>query len=413
MDLKALMEEFKETTGQLKGLLDQQSQEIKLHGETSEKTAKSIEDLDKRITAMSEEIKELQLKGGRPGYGDTPKTRRSAGEIFVDSEQYKGMIARGAKSCDPVMLKEENGDGNGEPEPPAPPIPVGSFDTDGNSLVAPHWYPQIIGPQDRALRIRDLIPTSPTTSNAIEYVEETGYTVAADVVPEGEVKPASELEFGLRNMPVETIAHWIPATRQIISDAAQMRAYIDNRLVYGLKMKEEDKLIYGTGSNGDIQGIATHSGIQTYDWSDGVAGDTKVDAIRRAITLARLAEYPVTGIILNPADWEEIELTKGSDGRYLWVTVPEGGQTRLWRVPVVETTAIESGECLLGAFGLGAMIWDREQASIRISEHHDDYFIRNMLAVLAEERLALTIFRPQAFVLVDFDEAPGNGGAEG
>jgi len=413
MDLKQLMEEFKETTGQLKGLLDQQSQEIKLHGETSEKTAKSIEDLDKRITAMDEEIKELQLKGGRPGYGDTPKTRRSAGEIFVGSEQYNDMIARGAKSCDPVLLKEGNGDGNGEPEPPAPPIPVGSFGTDGNSLVAPHWYPQIIGPRDRALRIRDLIPTSPTTSNAIEYVEETGYTIGADVVPEGEVKPASELEFGLRNMPVETIAHWIPATRQIISDAAQMRAYIDNRLMYGLKMKEEDKLIYGTGSNGDIQGIATHSGIQTYDWSDGEAGDTKVDAIRRAITLARLAEYPVTGIILNPTDWEEIELTKGNDGRYLWVTVPEGGQTRLWRVPVVETTAIESGECLLGAFGLGAMIWDREQASIRISEHHDDYFIRNMLAVLAEERLALTIFRPQAFVLVDFDEAPGNGGAEG
>ena len=85
----------------------------------------------------------------------------------------------------------------------------------------------------------------------------------------------------------------------------------------------------------------------------------------------------------------------------------------MYKRQVVETTAIESGECLLGAFGLGAMIWDREQASIRISEHHDDYFIRNMLAVLAEERLALTIFRPQAFVLVNFDEAPGNGGVEG
>jgi HK97 family phage major capsid protein len=52
----------------------------------------------------------------------------------------------------------------------------------------------------------------------------------------------------------------------------------------------------------------------------------------------------------------------------------------------------------VGAFGLGAQLWDREQANIRVSEHHADYFARNMLAILAEERLAITTYRPESFV---------------
>jgi HK97 family phage major capsid protein len=59
---------------------------------------------------------------------------------------------------------------------------------------------------------------------------------------------------------------------------------------------------------------------------------------------------------------------------------------------------MHEGEFLTGAFGLGAQIWDREQANVRISEHHADYFTKNMLAILAEERIALTVYRPESFV---------------
>lgn len=388
MDLKKLMEEFKATTGELKGLLDKQAEEIKTQGETSAKTAKSIDELDKRIVELNNEIIELQKASQRPGYGGS-EPAKSLGQQFVESEQYKSMISRDAKSSDPFMVKGLTSDS-----------------ASAGVLVEPHRYPQIIGPQDRPLRIRDLLPVATTTSNAIEFVEETGFVNEADVVPEGELKPESDLTFDLKTESVKTIAHWIPATRQIIADAAQLRSYIDQRLVYGLKLEEESKLLYGSGTGGDIQGIMTHPDIQTYDWSTGQVGDTKIDAVRRAITKARLAEYPVTGIVMNPQDWEDIELAKGDDGRYIWVTVTEGGQQRLWRVPVVDTTAVQAGECLLGAFQMGAMIWDREQASIRVSEHHDDYFTRNMVAVLCEERLAFTIFRPESFVAVTFDSEP-------
>ena len=132
---------------------------------------------------------------------------------------------------------------------------------------------------------------------------------------------------------------------------------------------------------------------------------TMLDWVRKSITKAIIAGYPSTGIILHPSDWEAIELSKSTDGQYIWVNVPDGGVSRLWRVPVVQSTALVESEFLVGAFGLGAQLWDREQANVRVSEHHSDYFAKNMLAILAEERLAMTVYRPESFVKGDFTVA--------
>jgi HK97 family phage major capsid protein len=88
------------------------------------------------------------------------------------------------------------------------------------------------------------------------------------------------------------------------------------------------------------------------------------------------------------------------------MSIAIGGEPRVWRMPVVDTPAIEEGTALLGAFGLGAQLYDREEANIRIAEQHSDFFIRNDIVVLAEERLALAVKRPESFVEVNFDGAP-------
>src|SRR5690606_18066168 len=109
-------------------------------------------------------------------------------------------------------------------------------------------------------------------------------------------------------------------------------------------------------------------------------------------------------------DWEDIELTKNTNGDYLLaVSIALGGEPRVWRMPVIDTPAMPEGTALLGAFGLGAQLYDREQASIRIAEQHSDFFIRNAVVILAEERIALTVKRPEAFVAVGFDGAPDEG----
>jgi HK97 family phage major capsid protein len=120
-----------------------------------------------------------------------------------------------------------------------------------------------------------------------------------------------------------------------------------------------------------------------------------------------LAYYEPSGVVVHPSDWEKLELAKDAQGQYLIaLSVAMGGEPKVWRMPVVDTPAIAQGTCLTGAFGTGAQLYDREQANIRISEQHSDFFIRNAIVILAEQRLALAVKRPEAFVKVTFDNAP-------
>jgi HK97 family phage major capsid protein len=206
------------------------------------------------------------------------------------------------------------------------------------------------------------------------------------------------------------LAHWEAAHRNVLADEPQLRSIIDNELMYGLRLLEDSQILNGDGTGENLQGVLQTSGIQEYAWSDGAhlpVPDNKADAIRRAATLSFLSYYEPTGVVLHPNDWEDMELAKDDQGQYLVaVSVALGGEQRIWRMPVIDTPAIAEGTALVGAFGTGAQLYDREQASIRISEQHADFFVRNAIVVLAEQRLALAVKRPEAFVKVDFDAAP-------
>lgn len=236
------------------------------------------------------------------------------------------------------------------------------------------------------------------------------YTVAlakvtSDLIaatPEGTKKPDGDITMTLRNSTIKTIAKGLPITRQIMEDAPRLRSYVDGRLMEGLMMNEDWHLLYGSGAGDELQGMMTHPNVQSYSWSAGEVGDTKYDALRRAMTKARLAEYACTGVILHPNDVEDLELIKSTTQGYMMVLAD--GQ--VWRVPYVETTAIEEGDFLTGNFQLAVELFDREQASVRMSEHHGDFFMRNMVQLLIEERLGLAYYRPEAMVVGSFDAAP-------
>jgi HK97 family phage major capsid protein len=189
-----------------------------------------------------------------------------------------------------------------------------------------------------------------------------------------------------------------------------LEGLINNELLYGLRLEEDLQILSGTGTGEDLLGILNTPLVQSYNWSSGAntpVKDTKADAIRRAATLAFLAYYQPTGVVVNPNDWEDMELAKDSQGRYLLaVTVASGAEQRIWNLPVIATPAMPEGKALVGSFGIGAQLYDREAATIRIAEQHADFFVRNAIVVLAEERLALATKRPESFVKVNFDSAP-------
>lgn len=224
--------------------------------------------------------------------------------------------------------------------------------------------------------------------------------------PETEIKPRAKVAFNLQTATMKTLAHWLPASRQMIKNQPMLQNHIDNRLLEGLALSIENQILYGNNDTDQLQGILTNPRTQSYKWSDGITGDTQLDAIRRSLTLAQLAHYPVDGLVMNPIDKERVDTLKGEDGHYLWVNVVEGGGEMLWRVPIVISTAIKQADFLIGAFRMAATLWDGEQANIRIADQHNDYFTRNMVAILAEQDATLTNYRPEAFVHGSFDSKP-------
>jgi HK97 family phage major capsid protein len=261
-------------------------------------------------------------------------------------------------------------------------------------------FAEYVKEPDRLQFVRELLPTIGVSTGAVEFVREVEFTNNAGMVPEFTAtdstnKPESALSFEIVTVPIRTIAHYIPVTRQIVDDEAQLRGYIENRLLYGLRLVEDQQLLYGSGTGNDLNGILTDGGIQSYSQ---LSSETLIDAIRKGITLSYVAEYRPTGIIMNHQDWQDIELTKGNDDHYIWVNVTTANGTRLWGLPVVSTNAIEQGTILLGDFQRGSLVHDRQNASIRLSDSHADFFTKNLWALLAEERIAQSILRPNAFV---------------
>jgi HK97 family phage major capsid protein len=342
--------------------------------------------------------------------------RKSIGEAFLASAEFKSLLASGSanmpapyKSSSEVYSQKDLYSGL----PTGTPGQFGTIQRD--ALVVPPM---------RTKRVRDLFPSRTTTAAVIEYFRQLGFTSvagggtnSASTVAERlgnnsnfGLKPQSSFAFVGEQAPVRTLAHWEAAHRNVLADEPQLRSIIDNELMYGLRLLEDNQILNGDGAGENLLGVLNTPGIQSYAWSSGAATpvpDTKADSIRRAATLAFLAYYEPTGVVLHPQDWEDIELTKDANGQYLIaVSVAVGGEPRVWRMPVVDTPAMPIGTALIGAFGTGAQLYDREQASIRISEQHSDFFVRNAIVVLAEQRLALAVKRPEAFVTIDFDNEP-------
>ena len=339
-----------------------------------------------------------------------PTGVKSLGQAFIESDEVQAMMTRGAGTMDsPYGTKSLYGDDYNVKDVYSS-LPSGtpaSFGTVSRDPIVPQ--------AQRRTRVRDLFPSRSTNAAVIEYFRMSGFTNNASTVPERAssafgAKPQTTMAFTGVQAPVRTIAHWEAAHRNVLSDEPQLRSIIDNELLYGLRLHEDAQILSGAGTSEDLTGILNTSGIQTYSWSAGASTpvkDTKADAIRRAATLSFLAYYEPSGVILNPNDWEDIELTKDSNGQYLMaVSIVAGAESRIWRIPVVDTPAIASGTALIGSFGQGAQLYDREEATIRVSEQHSDFFVRNAIVILAEQRLALAVKRPESFVKVTFDAAP-------
>lgn len=262
---------------------------------------------------------------------------------------------------------------------------------------------------DRDMFVRNFIPSGATTANSVVVPIELTIDDGTAVTAEGIQKGVSQFTIDNKAFPVMKIAAVLKISEEMLDDIPGLVTYIVNRWGSKLKVKEDATLLYSTASSTAFDGLTVAA--QAYVDALADAAVTKWDVLMNAITQVRIDEYRATAIMMNPADVLTLKTEKGSDGNYLgrspWDRLPmfcDG-------VQIIETTAIGSGEFLVGDFTRGAQIFDRKTASINFYDQDEDNAQKNLITVVIEERLALAVYRPNAFVYGDFASALAKGSA--
>jgi len=272
--------------------------------------------------------------------------------------------------------------------------------------------PGIVRPGEQPLLIRDLLPIGRTSSDLVRFVRESAVTDAAGIqAGQGADKGESDFDFAAASEEVETIATYVIASTQILQDAVGLQSYLDSRVRFLVLLVEDNQLLNGDGTTNNLNGLITqatafNAGLLT---NLGVASATDLDTLRAAILQVTLANFPATGIVLPPFNWASIELTKDSQNRYIFTNPQNTTAPRIWGLPVVPSQSAPDGEFLVGAFSLGAQVWDRMDAAVQFSTEDSDNFRKNLVTIRAEERLALTVYRPTSFVTGALANAQGSG----
>lgn len=372
------------TTRELKTWMEKANGELDATKKMETETKAALETLSVTASELTEKCLGLERKLAAGYEQMQQKDPETAGEVLTKSDAFKAMQSGGSKFAR-VELKTAIVNATGQNQPLVPDMRV----------------PGIIANPNRMMTIRDLLPVGRTSSNLIQFAKENVFTNNAGPQysspnRENVTKPESGITFTLANSPVVTLAHWIPVSRQVLDDAPQLQSYVNGRLMYGLKLEEEDQLLNGDGTGSNISGILDSGNYTAYNRT--TTGDTAIDTLRRAITQGQLSEYMMDAFVLNPADWEQIELTKSTTGEYIMANPMNLAGPTLWGRRVVVTNAIAANTFLVGGFAMGAQIWDRMDAAVQISLEDGDNFKKNMATLLAEERLALTVYRPAAFI---------------
>jgi len=333
-----------------------------------------------RIERFIENIEAEQARRNLPTGGGA----RTLAEHLHQSAEFKQFVANNARGKCVVHIDHKA---------------ISNLGYSDGAILPSARLPGIVGPPAPRLRVRDLVPRYRVDAGQIEYVKENVFTNAASPVAETVSKGESDLTLTASIVPTVTISHWISASRQALEDLSVLRSYVDLRLTQGLLDAEDSELLIGSGTGGHINGLVTQA--ETY--SGGYqSGDTLIDKVNRVIGDLESNGYDPDGIVLHPSDWRgmtSIKTNAGGEntGQYLLASPTSGAPSNLWGLKVSVTRAMPQGSYLVGQFAGSASVFEKLPLQIELSTEHSDFFIRNLVAIRAEERIALAVFRPAAF----------------
>jgi HK97 family phage major capsid protein len=396
MDNTQLLQEFRGLLDGMKASHDQAIEQIKKQGVPDPELREKFAKMENDMTALCETVNAVKERVSQAPQQAAAPVLRTAGERFVNSDAFKNGNKSGKKWSIRVAMESLFGD-----------MYRGAVITtqDNPAVVREQRLGGLQMEPNTPLTVRDIIPQTTTTSNAIEYLKELAFTnnagaqydVSVSSPWEGVKKNESTLTFTDATANVRLIAHFMKASRQFLDDFPALQGLINNRLLYGLKLKEEQDLLNGDGTAGKILGLIPQA--TAYDATLDVGGDTKIDKLMHVAYQVMKNKYMTSRFVIGAKDWHDIQLIKdGVNGSYLMGGPGSMAAPRVWGIPVLPSLNMTDGDFLAGDFQVAAEIFDRQQATVEVATENEDDFVKNLITVLAEERLALAVYHPLALV---------------
>lgn len=324
---------------------------------------------------------------------------RSLGQLVTADENYESLASRQGSANATHIEVNVRGSAFSHNQSFRTTVDSGDNLTGGAGGLLPQGDPIAPRPRQQRLFIRDVLNVVQTGLASVPYVRE--YTPAttelgASSVAEGIAKPEVEMLWESDDAPARKIAGWVPVTTEIIEDAPTLSGYIDGRLAYMLAVREEEQVLGGSGVSPQLKGILNFAGVQSQAFSVDMAS-----TLGLAIGKVEAVDGDVDGIVMHPTDYWVMVTTRSANqfDAGFGTGAPAGSPFgTAWGIPVIRSRARASGTAVVGAWGLGATLFDRMETTIRIGNQHSDFFTTNKVAVLAEERVALAVHRPDFFV---------------
>lgn len=381
-DLSAVMKACEAIEAQLVKFAEKTEAEIKATGSQSVETKNAIDALSVTQRELADRLLAIEQKGTAQPESETKV--ESWGGQFIKSDEYKGKLhlVGGNRQFGSIGFEVKN-------------TLVGS-----DTNVAPDRRDGIVPGAFQKLTIESLYRHVPTTSNAIEFTKENVFTNAAAEAAEGAAKAESSLTWSLVNQPVSTVAHWIKISRQLAADNRALAAYVDLRMRYGVNRKVETQLVSGDGVAPNMAGFMKAGNYTAHGYADAALGTVlkKLVLIRKIIGDLQAAGYEPNAIVLNPADWAQVEIDifVAGSANVVPYSIDAQGNPRLFGVPVVTSVGMASDSFVVGAFGDHGTIYDREGVVVEMSDSDGDNFTKNLITLRAERRLALASEVPAA-----------------
>lgn len=233
--------------------------------------------------------------------------------------------------------------------------------------------------------IRKYASVAPTQSRSLVYADYVSKEGDAAWVPEGGLKPLMDAKLEEKTVTAGKVAIVAKFTEETLADFPAFVAEVQNEMVNKIGIKEEDGILNGSGTGGEIKGVAADMPAFALDGLEVEKGnefDAIVSAYTQVVATSEM-NYRPNLVLLNPVDYAKMQLTKDANGGYLRPFQYNGELVPGMRVEA--TNRVAQGTFILGDFGY-LNIRDLQNVTITFGWENDD-FRKNIVTCIAEKRL--------------------------